>query len=233
MATSNFFLKLNQPKELPAEGVTSVSFKPWKNHLKNFLQQDVNNYMFLQGGIYSTWKAANESVDGKRIQAVHNDDLERKEITGDLTPEELTNRNNHNAKLLLTRNSQLGKMIQHIVSFVHYTEANKNGLTKRQLCSLFHGYYDITGLILSMPLFLTKLALRECIMAEDKSLSQKRLWEGKAPERSLELTKASAELFFQRNSQKHQLSCFFKYKADGLNKTLAKCCGTQIQNTIS
>ena len=36
-------------------------------------------------------------------------------------------------------------------------------------------------------------------MAEDKSLSQKRLWEGKAPERSLELTKASAELEIQLN----------------------------------
>ena len=124
MSTSNFYLKLNQPKELPAEGVTSVSFKPWKNHLKNFLQQDVNNYMFLQGGIYSTWRPATESADGKRIQALHEDDTEKKAVPGGLGDEETANSNNHNAKLLLTRNSQLGKMIQHIVSFVHYTEAD-------------------------------------------------------------------------------------------------------------
>ena len=36
--------------------------------LVNFLQQDVNNFLYLPGGIYETWKPANEVVGRKRIE---------------------------------------------------------------------------------------------------------------------------------------------------------------------
>ena len=44
-------IKLNQPKELPATGLTTVQFKPWKNHVITFLMQDPDNQEFLSGGI--------------------------------------------------------------------------------------------------------------------------------------------------------------------------------------
>jgi len=68
--TTTHHLKLNQPKELPAVGLTSVQFKPWKNHLINFLQQDVDNYRFLSGGDYEKWNAATDVANGERIAEV-------------------------------------------------------------------------------------------------------------------------------------------------------------------
>ena len=65
--TTSYHLKLNQPKELPAEGLSSVQFKPWQNHLVNFLQQDMDNYRYLPGGEYENWKAATEVANNERI----------------------------------------------------------------------------------------------------------------------------------------------------------------------
>ena len=45
-------MKLNQPKKLPAEGLTAVQFKPWKNLVINILMQDTDNKLFLPGGLY-------------------------------------------------------------------------------------------------------------------------------------------------------------------------------------
>ena len=132
-------IKLNQPKELPAEGLTTVQFKPWKNHVVNFLMQDLDNKLFLPGGMYQKWTAASASpikAQG-RIVAVLDDDI--KENMDLLTPylegmtlsdaKKAENRQRLEAaaeqlkkKLLPIRNSQLARMIQHIASFVHYTE---------------------------------------------------------------------------------------------------------------
>ena len=120
--TTSFHLKLNQPKELPAEGLTSVQFKPWKNHLINFLQQDMDNYRFLPGGDYQTWNAATDVENKQRITTLveADEDLEAlKEKEKDKTVLERKIK-----ALTRTRNAQLSKMIQHIVSFVHYTEAD-------------------------------------------------------------------------------------------------------------
>ena len=80
MESAKYHLKLNQPKELPAEGVTSVAFKSWKNHLINFLQQDVDNYLFLTGGLYAQWIPAAVSPDGRRIDELKQTDEGRIKI---------------------------------------------------------------------------------------------------------------------------------------------------------
>ena len=65
-------IKLNQPKELPATGLSTVQFKPWKNHVITFLMQDPDNQEFLSGGMYEEWIAASDIPDktGERISLV-------------------------------------------------------------------------------------------------------------------------------------------------------------------
>ena len=75
-----FHLKLTQPKELPAEGVTTAEFRPWRNHLINFLQQDVDNFRFLKGGKYSEWKAACDVVNNLRVARLIADDEDKEAI---------------------------------------------------------------------------------------------------------------------------------------------------------
>ena len=118
---AGYQLKLLQPKELPETGVTISQFKPWVNHLRNFLQQDVENSRFLQGGEYENWKAANESANGRRITKISEDDEDIADINSE---KDADKKKALTKKLLLKRNAQLGKMIQHIVSFVNYTEAD-------------------------------------------------------------------------------------------------------------
>ena len=117
----SYQLKLIQPKELPATGLTTAQFKPWVNHLINFLQQDVENARFLAGGEYDLWKAASEVENGKRIVTINPNDEDKPAIDAEA---DATKKANMKKKLLIKRNAQLGKMIQHIVSFVHYTEAD-------------------------------------------------------------------------------------------------------------
>ena len=120
---SNFHLKLIQPKALPEDSMSSAEFKPWTNHLVNFLQQDVNNFLYLPGGIYETWRPANEVVGRKRIETL---DVARDEDLREIEAgaENAIAKANKKSKLLNNRNAQLGRMLQHIVSFVHYNEAN-------------------------------------------------------------------------------------------------------------
>ena len=65
-------IKLNQPKDLPATGLTTVQFKPWKNHVITFLMQDPDNQEFLPGGMYEEWLAASFNPDktGERISLI-------------------------------------------------------------------------------------------------------------------------------------------------------------------
>ena len=120
--TSVFHLKLNQPKELPQDGLTSVQFKPWRNHLLNFLQQDIENYRFLPGGEYAEWKAAVQTVDGLRIEDLKDTDADLGVIEGGVGSVLVKDQKKHILKL--RRNSQLSKLIQHVASFVFYTEAD-------------------------------------------------------------------------------------------------------------
>jgi hypothetical protein len=118
-----YHLKLIQPKELPADNLTSAEFKPWTNHLNNFLQQDVENFRFLKGGRYSTWLPASENVSNKRIIALHVDDPELLAIDAHATDNAAV-KTAKKTRLLDIRNAQLGKLLHHITSFVHYTEAD-------------------------------------------------------------------------------------------------------------
>ena len=117
-----FHLKLTQPKELPADGLTTAEFRPWKNHLINFLQQDVDNFRFLKGGKYSEWKPACDVVANTRIEHLAAGDEDKEAIEGvvEAAPIKAAKK----VRLLNTRNAQLSKMLQHIVTFVHYTEAD-------------------------------------------------------------------------------------------------------------
>ena len=123
-------LKLKAPEVLPADGVTSVAFKAWKNALYSFLEQDTVNYLYLSGGIYSTWIALADSVNRKRIQDLHSRDPEKikltRRINNDYSQDDLEA---DLAELLLKRNSQLSKLIQLIAVCCHYSE-----------------HYDITNL---------------------------------------------------------------------------------------
>ena len=119
---NSFHLKLNQPKELPAEGITSVQFKPWQNHLKNFLQQDINNFRFLPGGENQKWKAASTLENGERIYELNDNDDDLKLILA--SDDNVGTKTLKRKSLRRKRNAELAKMIQHIVSFVHYTEAD-------------------------------------------------------------------------------------------------------------
>ena len=120
---AQFHLKLIQPKELPEDNLSSAEFKPWTNHLINFLQQDVNNFLYLPGGIYETWKPANEVAGRKRIDLLDEEKDDDVKVI-DAGSDNAVSKNAKKAKLLNTRNAQLGRMLQHIVSFVHYNEAN-------------------------------------------------------------------------------------------------------------
>jgi len=60
-------LKLKAPDKLPADGVTTVAFKAWKNNLFSYLEQDVDNYLFLEGGTYETWTSLDSSRNRRRL----------------------------------------------------------------------------------------------------------------------------------------------------------------------
>ena len=67
-------LKLRTPEQLPAHGLTLQQFKPWKNHLPNYLRQDTDNSQFFPGRLYATWQSQ-ETHEG-RLQALHTQDPE-------------------------------------------------------------------------------------------------------------------------------------------------------------
>ncbi len=126
--TSSFVmsLKLKAPDKLPADGVTTVAFKAWKNNLFSYLEQDVDNYLFLEGGTYETWTSLDSSRNRKRITTASASDPDHKrllrlrasnaEYTQDHYDEEVH-------ALILRRNAQLSKFIQLICVVCHYTES--------------------------------------------------------------------------------------------------------------
>jgi hypothetical protein len=69
-------IKLHVPKDLPEDGLTAVAFEAWQNQTISFLEQEIINYDFISGN-YSTWKAKQETEDGKRISGLHADDPDK------------------------------------------------------------------------------------------------------------------------------------------------------------
>ena len=120
-------LKLKAPERLPVDGVTTVAFKAWRNNLFSFLEQDTDNYLFLDGGNYAAWTAQAESADRKRIAELHATDPEALKLQRKLNnpnPAGYTQEDLDEDKriLLLRRNAQLSKFIQLICVVCHYTE---------------------------------------------------------------------------------------------------------------
>ena len=121
-------LKLKAPEKLSLDGVTTVAFKAWKNNLFSFLEQDTENYLFLPGGVYSSWSAQIDVPDRKRIQAINDTDpeqvkLQRRRANHDQAhPYSEEDYDEDKRVLLLKRNSQLSKFIQLICVVCHYTE---------------------------------------------------------------------------------------------------------------
>ena len=113
-------LRLKPPSPLPEGPVSKVAFKVFLNQLKAYLEQDYTNYLFLPGGCYEVWRP---EIEGRRIAALADNDPENQKLI-----QAAAGRDNgvdlpaEQARLLLTRNSQLSKFITLIAILCHYTE---------------------------------------------------------------------------------------------------------------
>ena len=118
---SNYILPLKAPTPLPASGVDSVTFKVWKNSLVAHIEQDCNHFLFMPGGLYSTWRAGEH---GARLEQVNNADPERVKLEGKRAQNQLTAHEFQAsvAQLLNKRNGQLSKFVTHIATLCHYAE---------------------------------------------------------------------------------------------------------------
>jgi len=119
-------LKLKAPDKLPADGVTTVAFKAWKNNLFSYLEQDVDNYMFLEGGTYETWTSLDSARNRRRITNAAATDPEHARLLRLRTGADYNQEHYETdvQALLLKRNAQLSKFIQLICVVCHYTESD-------------------------------------------------------------------------------------------------------------
>ena len=115
----NYILPLKAPNPLPADGVTAVTFKVWKNTLVAHVSQDSNHHLFMPGGLYSQWRAAEY---GSRIQNLDDDDQEKLVIDGKLERLGAAAHRAELTRLRVTRNAQLSKFVTHVATLCHHTE---------------------------------------------------------------------------------------------------------------
>ena len=92
----------------------------------SFLEQDTENYNFLEGGVYATWSAQIDSPNRKRILTVNDSDPEHTKLMRKLAAAnngyEQDDFDEDIRTLTLKRNAQLSKFIQLICGVCHYTE---------------------------------------------------------------------------------------------------------------
>ena len=113
-------LRLKPPSPLPKGPVSKIAFKVFLNQLRAYLEQDYVNYMFLPEGCYATWRSKQE---GRRIDQLSAEDVDNQKLLQQARAREPTiDLNTEQARLLLTRNSQVGKFITLIAILCHYTE---------------------------------------------------------------------------------------------------------------
>jgi len=114
-------LFLKPPEKLPSTGVTKISFKVFINQLVAYLEQDPVNDFFLGEECYATW---NPRQGGKRILILSKKDPEKKRLDKELAAQKITEEfhTEEERKLLILRNSQLGKCIQLVAVHCYYTE---------------------------------------------------------------------------------------------------------------
>ena len=115
----NYILPLKAPNPLPADFVTIVTFKVWKNTLIAHVSQDSNHHYFLPGGSYAEWRAAEY---GSRIQQLLDDDPDKLVIDGKLERLGAAAHRAEITRLLATRNAQLTKFVIHVATLCHHTE---------------------------------------------------------------------------------------------------------------
>ena len=116
-------IKLHPPKELPEEGISAVAFEAWRNQVISFLEQEMINTEFVSG-LYSTWKARNNTTNGRRLSRLFLDDVDKvklaakhsKDTDGGAAKEAAE------AELLLKRNVQLTKCLQLVANLCQYSE---------------------------------------------------------------------------------------------------------------
>ena len=133
-------IKLKAPECLPAQGVTHAVFKPWKNSTIAFLQQELVNFNFCKGGKYEKWLPY--SKNNKRITTLVQNDPEALAILMKKEPDEDAKLD----ELLLVRESQLAKFLQHIASFCYYTEQDdvvNESSSLVWIWSYLESHYDI------------------------------------------------------------------------------------------
>ena len=132
------YLKLNPPAVLPATGVTSVSFKAWQRTLIAYLEQDAHTPLFMEGGLYATWRPRGKNR--LRIAALSDDDPDRVALMDRLTAALAARQARPNdarvdqydqpardrdlETLLTARNAQLAKFITLISVLCPYTLTN-------------------------------------------------------------------------------------------------------------
>ena len=117
--TRGLFLK--PPEKLPSTGVTKISFKVFLNQLFAYLEQDPVNYFFMKEECYAIW---NPKQGGKRIAILSEDDPDKIRLDKELEDKRRTETSytEEKRKLLLQRNSQLGKCVQLVAVHCYYTE---------------------------------------------------------------------------------------------------------------
>ena len=116
-------LKLKAPNPLPADGVNAVAFKVWKNGTIAYIEQELDNHLFFTEGIYNTWSAKNDGL--RRIRELVEADPLRARAVRDNQGQgeaEVAARQEAVNQVLLRRNVQLTRLLQHIANVCHYSE---------------------------------------------------------------------------------------------------------------
>ena len=115
-------LKLRAPDQVPAHGRTLQQFKPWKNHLKNYLRLDTDNTLFFPGNFYATWRSQEDHDD--RLHQLHAQDPEAARLRKRQN-QQAAQLDCDLAELLERRNAQLAKFLSLITMLCHYTEQDQ------------------------------------------------------------------------------------------------------------
>ena len=145
--------KLPTPNQLPEQGLTAVQFKPWKNQMLTFLQQNPRNIVFLTApprpaegiktkeGIYQSWLPSAQYGIYGRISELHDKDKAKDSAPralemgkargiwaalGGWTDEAGKARvlEELDEQTLVDRNRDLGLLLAHITTCCYYTESD-------------------------------------------------------------------------------------------------------------
>ena len=133
-------IKLKAPERLPEQGVTDAVFKSWRNQVIAFLQQEIVNFNFCKAGKYEKWRPY--STNAQRIPTLAADDKEKLVIER----KNEANMEHQLEELLLLRESQLAKFLQHIASFCSYTEQDdivNESSSLQWIWNYLESHYDI------------------------------------------------------------------------------------------